>query len=268
MPHSPHEVHPDIDTSRPHSARIYDFWLGGKDHYPADRAMGEQILATLPVIGDMAVKNRAFLRRTVRFLAQERGVRQFLDVGTGLPTADNTHEVAQGVAPDSRVVYVDHDPLVLAHARALLTSTTEGRTAYVDADLREPAAVLREASRTLDLAKPVALTLLGVLFHLPDDSVHTIVRDLVAALPSGSYVVLTHSTDVVTGPAMREAVRQWNEASSNPITLRSPALIERFFDGLEPVDPGLVSIPLWRPGPSDVGAPEEIDEFGGVAYKP
>ena len=268
MPDSPSRIPHGIDTSEPHSARIYDFWLGGKDHYPVDRAVGEQIRSALPAIGDMAVENRAFLKRAVRFLARERGVRQFLDVGTGLPTADNIHEVAQAAAPDSRVVYVDHDPLVLAHARALLTSTPEGRTAYVDADLRDPGTVLREASHTLDLSRPVALTLLGVLFHVPDESAYTIVRDLMAALAPGSYVILTHSTDVVTGPEMREAVRQWNEAASVPITLRAPAQIERFFEGLEPVDPGLVSLPLWRPDTPQVGTPREIDEFGGVAYKP
>ncbi|SIO88016.1 SAM-dependent methyltransferase [Nocardiopsis sp. JB363] len=260
--------HDPLRTDEPHSARIYDYWLGGKDNYPADRAMGDQILSVLPMIGEMAVQNRAFLRRTIRFLAQERGLRQFLDVGTGLPTADNTHQVAQSVAPDSRVVYVDHDPLVLAHARALLDSDPEGRTAYVDADLRDPAAILREAAHTLDLSEPVGLVLLGVLFHIADDTVYDIVGDLVAALPSGSHVVITHSTDATTGPAMREAVRQWNEASSNPITLRAPDDVARFFDGLDLVEPGLVPITRWRPNPTDVGEPRDVDEFGAVARKP
>ncbi|GAB3705546.1 SAM-dependent methyltransferase [Nocardiopsis oceani] len=260
--------HDALNTEEPHSARIYNYWLGGKDHYPADRAMGDQILSVLPMIGDMAVQNRAFLRRTVRYLAADRGIRQFLDIGTGLPTANNTHEVAQAVAPDSRIVYVDHDPLVLAHARALLTSSPEGHTAYVDADLRDPAAILREAAEHLDLAQPVALTLLGLLFHIPDDSVYGIVEDLVAALPSGSHVVITHATDAATGEAMVEAVRQWNAASSNPITLRTPAQIERFFDGLELVEPGLVSIPRWRPDPAEIGEPGFVDEFGAVALKP
>ncbi|MFW6639941.1 SAM-dependent methyltransferase [Nocardiopsis algeriensis] len=265
MSHPPHGT---LNTSEPHSARIYNYWLGGKDNYPADRAMGDQILSVLPMIGEMAVQNRAFLKRTVRFLAGERGIRQFLDIGTGLPTADNTHEVAQATAPDSRIVYVDHDPLVLAHARALLTSTPEGRTAYVDADLRDPDTILRKAGETLDLTRPVGLTLLGVLFHLPDDEVYTIVRNLVDALPSGSYVVITHSTNAATGEAMEEAVRQWNAASSAPITLRTPEQIERFFEGLELVDPGLVSIPLWRPDPVEVGEPQVMDEFGAVARKP
>ncbi|WP_285728830.1 SAM-dependent methyltransferase [Nocardiopsis sp. ATB16-24] len=269
MSHTPPVTGDDrINTSEPHSARIYNYWLGGKDNYPADRAMGDQILSVLPMIGEMAVQNRAFLRRTVRFLAVERGIRQFLDVGTGLPTADNTHQVAQSVAPDSRIVYVDHDPLVLTHARALLTSTPEGRTDYVEADLRDPDTILREASRTLDLDRPVALTLLGVLFHIPDDSAYTIVRRLMDALPSGSHVVLTHSTNAATGEAMEEGVRQWNAASSNPITLRTLEQIERFFDGLELVEPGVVSIPLWRPEESRIGSPRIMDEFGAVARKP
>ncbi|MFE9245124.1 SAM-dependent methyltransferase [Nocardiopsis sp. NPDC006938] len=264
MSHTPHDT---LNTSEPHSARIYDYWLGGKDHYPADRELGDRILSVLPMIGEMAVQNRAFLHRTVRFLAQG-GVRQFLDIGTGLPTADNTHTVAQAVAPESRVVYVDHDPLVLAHARALLTSSPEGRTAYVDADLRDPGVILSAAAEHLDLTRPVALTLLGVLFHIPDDTVYEIVRELVAALPSGSHVVITHSTNAVTGPAMAEAVSQWNAESSNPITLRTPEQIERFFEGLELIEPGVVSIPLWRPEPHEIGSHREMDEFGGVARKP
>ena len=268
MSHTPHIPHDSLKADEPHSARIYNYWLGGKDNYPADRAMGDQILSLLPMIGEMAVQNRAFLQRTVRFLAEERGIRQFLDIGTGLPTADNTHEVAQRAAPESRIVYVDHDPLVLAHARALLTSTPEGHTAYVDADLRDPAAILNEAAEHLDLTRPVALTLLGLLFHIPDDSVYDIVRDLAAALPSGSHVVITHSTDAATGGAMEEAVRQWNEASSTPIVLRTPEQIERFFEGLELVEPGLVSIPMWRPDPTDIGEPRFMDEFGAVARQP
>ncbi|MBR8740637.1 SAM-dependent methyltransferase [Nocardiopsis sp. MG754419] len=265
MSHTP----PDpLRTDEPHSARIYDYWLGGKDNYPADRAMGDSILSVLPMIGAMAVQNRAFLRRTIRFLTEERGLRQFLDVGTGLPTADNTHQVAQSVAPESRVVYVDHDPLVLAHARALLDSAPAGRTSYVDADLRDPETILREAAGTLDLSEPVGLVLLGVLFHVPDDTVYGIVHALVSELPSGSHVVITHSTDAATGPAMREAVRQWNEASSNPITLRTPDQVARFFDGLDLVEPGLVSIPRWRPATPEVGEPQAMDEFGAVARKP
>ncbi|WP_017606605.1 SAM-dependent methyltransferase [Nocardiopsis alkaliphila] len=256
------------NTDVPHSARVYDYWLGGKDNYPADRAMGDRILSVLPMIGDMAVQNRAFLERTIRFLAQERGIRQFLDIGTGLPTANNIHQVAQSVAPESRIVYVDHDPLVLAHARALLTSAPEGRTAYVEADLRDPETILRGAAQTLDLSEPVGLSLLGVLFHITDDTAYDIVRELVLALPSGSHVVLTHATDAATGPAMREAVRQWNQSADNPIVLRAPERIAAFFEGLEWVEPGLVSIPRWRPDPTEVGEPRLVDEFGAVARKP
>ncbi|GAA1079575.1 SAM-dependent methyltransferase [Nocardiopsis metallicus] len=265
MSRTPHDA---PNTAEPHSARIYNYWLGGKDNYPADRAMGDQILSVLPMIGEMAVQNRAFLQRAVRYLVEEQGIRQFLDIGTGLPTADNTHEVAQRAAPDARIVYVDNDPLVLAHARALLTSTTEGHTAYVDADLRDPDVILRAAAEHLDLSRPVGLVLLGLLFHIPDESVYDIVRELVAALPSGSHVVVTHSTNAATGEAMEKAVRQWNEASPVPIVLRSPEEIERFFEGLELVEPGLVSIPMWRPAPAEVGEPQFMDEFGAVARKP
>jgi O-methyltransferase involved in polyketide biosynthesis len=271
MPPTPQDRSPVdhlIDTGEPHSARVYDYWLGGKDNYPADRAMGDQILSVLPMIGEMAVQNRAFLRRAVRYLAADCGIRQFLDVGTGLPTANNTHEVAQSVAPDARVVYVDHDPLVLTHARALLTSTPEGRTDYVDADLRDPDTILREAARTLDFDQPVALTLLGVLFHIPDDSAYTIVARLMEELPSGSHLVVTHATNAVTGEGMEEAVRQWNAASSDSISLRTPEEIARFLDGLEPVEPGVVSIPLWRPDRNEVGTPQEMDEYGAVGRKP
>ncbi|KOX15249.1 SAM-dependent methyltransferase [Nocardiopsis sp. NRRL B-16309] len=267
-PQDPSAVDRLLDTGEPHSARVYDYWLGGKDHYPADRAMGDQILSVLPMIGEMALQNRAFLRRAVHYLAAERGIRQFLDVGTGLPTANNTHEVAQAAAPESRVVYVDNDPLVLTHARALLTSTPEGRTDYVEADLRDPDTILREASRTLDFDRPVALTLLGVLFHIPDDSAYEIVARLMDALPPGSHLVVTHATNAVTGEAMDEAVRQWNASSSAPISLRTPEQFARFLDGLEPVEPGVVSIPLWRPDRGEVGEPREMDEFGAVARKP
>ena len=266
--HMPHTQDDPLKTGEPHSARIYNYWLGGKDNYPVDREMGNQILSVLPMIGEMAVQNRAFLGRTVRFLASERGVRQFLDIGTGLPTADNTHEVAQSVAPESKIVYVDNDPLVLTHARALLTSSPKGRTDYVDADLRDPATILREAAKTLDLSRPVGLTLLGVIFHIPDDSAYTLVQELVNALAPGSHLTLTHSTNAVTGKAMEEAVRQWNESASVPIGLRTPEEIERFFEGLEMVDPGLVSIPLWRPDHSEIGEAQPMDEFGAVARKP
>src|SRR5689334_15916937 len=188
----------EIDTSVSHSARIWNYWLGGKDNFAADRAAGDRVAAMLPSIVAQARADRAFLGRAIRYLAGQEGIRQFLDIGTGLPTADNTHEVAQRVAPGSRIVYVDNDPLVLAHARALLTSTPEGSCDYIDGDLRDPEAILTEAARTLDLAEPVALMLLGVLHHIPDTGeVYEIVRRLVAALASGSYVTINHSTSAV-----------------------------------------------------------------------
>ena len=214
---------PEIDTTVASSARIYNYWLGGKDHYPVDREMGEQIRAVLPGIVEMARDQRAFLVRAVTYLAREAGIRQFLDIGTGLPTANNTHEVAQRVAPEARIVYVDNDPVVLVHARALLTSTPEGATDYIDADLREPDKILQGAARTLDFTQPVAITLLGVVHHVTDtDQAHAIVQRLLDAVPSGSYLVISHTTSTVTGAAMEEAVRLWNQAGSVPIVIRSP----------------------------------------------
>jgi O-methyltransferase involved in polyketide biosynthesis len=258
---------PEIDTTVPSSARIYNYWLGGKDYYPVDREMGEQIRAVLPGIVEMARDQRAFLVREVSYLAGEAGIRQFLDIGTGLPTASNTHEVAQRVAPDSRIVYVDNDPVVLVHARALLTSTPEGATDYIDADLREPDKILREAARTLDFTKPVAITLLGVVHHVPEsDQAHAIIRQLLDAVAAGSYLVISHTTSTVTGPAMEEAVAMWNQAGSVPIVIRTPEQLASFFEGLELVEPGVVSTTLWRPDP-DSDRPE-VDEYCAVGRKP
>jgi O-methyltransferase involved in polyketide biosynthesis len=259
-----------IDTTVSHSARIWNYWLGGKDNFAADRVAGDRVAEMLPSIVAQARADRAFLGRAIRYLAAEEGIRQFLDIGTGLPTADNTHEVAQQVAPGSRIVYVDNDPLVLAHARALLTSTPEGRCDYIDGDLRDPEAILTEAARTLDLAEPVALMLLGVLHHIPDTGeVDEIVRRLVAALASGSYVTINHSTSAVSGAAMEEAVAHWNQIGTPSMTLRTPQQIARFFDGLELLPPGVVSCPRWRPRRIPDGIlPAEVDEFCGVARKP
>jgi O-methyltransferase involved in polyketide biosynthesis len=195
-------------------------------------------------------------------------LRQFLDVGTGLPTLDNTHEVAQRIAPETRIVYVDHDPVVLAHATALLNSTPEGATAYVDADLRDPDAILRSATRTLDFEQPIALMLLGIAAHIPDDSVYGIVGQLVDALPSGSHLVFCDSTEVYQPKAMRAMVEHWNETSDNPRTNRSPEQLARFFDGLDLLEPGLLSVAQWRPEQTDAHLPTEVDSFGGVARKP
>jgi hypothetical protein len=258
-----------IDTEHPHSARIYNYWLGGKDNYPVDRQMGDQIRQLLPGIPEMARCQRAFLARVVTWLAREVGIRQFLDIGTGLPTANNTHEVAQGVAPESRIVYVDNDPLVLTHARALLTSSPQGVTKYVDADLREPDRILEQAAGTLDFSRPVAIMLLGIVHHIIDSQeAYAVVRRLVDAVPSGSHLVITQTTNQVTGAAMDEAVRQWNQNSPAPIVIRTPQELGRFLDGLELLDPGVVPTTRWRPHPHDPSSDRDVDEYCAVGRKP
>jgi hypothetical protein len=252
------------------SSLIWNYWLGGKDNYAADRQAGDKVAAMLPSIVAQARADRAFLGRAIRYLAGGAGIRQFLDVGTGLPTADNTHEVAQQVAPESRIVYADNDPLVLMHARALLTSTPQGACDYVEGDLHDPDKILAEAARTLDFAQPVALMLLGIVHHISDtDEAYSIVRRLMAALVPGSFLTINHSTSAVHGAAMEDAVRHWNRVGTPPMTLRSPQQIARFFDGLDLLAPGVVSCSRWRPGPSPGGEqPAEVDEFCGVARKP
>ena len=258
---------PKLDTTVAHSPRIWNYWLGGKDNFAVDREVGDQIRAMNPAIVDIALADRAFLRRAVQYLAGEVGIRQFLDIGTGLPTADNTHEVAQRVAPESRIVYVDNDPLVLVHARALLTSTPEGATDYIDADLRDPEGILKEAARTLDFTQPIAVMLMGILGHIEDDDqARSIVKRLVDAVPSGSYLTMNDGTDA--SEEVVEAARIWNQSANPTYHLRSPDRIARFFDGLELVEPGVVSPPRWRPEPSPSGLPAEIDSFCGVGRKP
>jgi S-adenosyl methyltransferase len=255
-----------LDTNVPHSARIWNYWLGGKDNFAADRAVGDQVRAVFPHIVDTARASRAYLIRAVRYLAGEKGVRQFLDIGTGLPTANNTHQVAQAVAPECRIVYVDNDPLVLAHARALLTSSPQGVTDYVDADARDTDMILREAARTLDLTQPVALMMLGILGNIPDyDEARSIVKRLLDGLPSGSYLVINDGTN--TSQESAEGARVSNEGG-RPYALRSPEEIARFFDGLELAEPGVVSTPRWRPEPSGSDLPAELDGYCGVARKP
>ena len=262
----PEQALPDIDVSIPHSARIWNYWLGGKDNFQVDREAGDEFLALYPGQRDKARACRYFLARAVRFLAVEQGVRQFLDVGTGLPTADNTHEVAQRVAPESRIVYVDNDPLVLAHARILLTSSREGATHYVDADLHDPEAILAEASGILDLDRPVALLLIGVLGHVEDDDeARSIVRRLLDGLPSGSYLVQCDGVD--TDEAYIAALEHYRDSGGVPYNVRSSAQIAAFFDGLELVDPGVVPIPQWRPERSRFAGPADVAELGGVGRK-
>jgi len=253
-----------LDIGVAHTARTWNYWLGGKDNFAADREIGEKILEFLPNMRITARADRAFLGRAVRYLAGDVGIRQFLDVGTGLPTADNTHEVAQSVAPESRIVYIDNDPLVLVHARALLTSTPHGVTDYVEADLHDPDKILREAARTLDFTQPVALTLLGVLnFVIDDDVAQAVIDRLLDAVVPGSYLVIAHASNEVN-PAEAEAARRfWNEHATPPITFRSARQITRFFDRAELLDPGVVSCSRWRPEESDLDTPE-VDLFGGV----
>jgi O-methyltransferase involved in polyketide biosynthesis len=257
---------PDFDNGIPQTARIWNYWLGGEDNFAIDRQVGDEIREAFPKIVANARASRGFLVRAVRYLAGEAGVRQFLDIGTGLPTADNTHQVAQAVAPDSRIVYVDNDPLIAVHARALLTSSPEGATDYVQADLREPDKVLQEAARTLDLSQPVALMLMGILGHISDDeAARSIVQRLLAVLPSGSYLACYDGTD--TSPEVVEAARIWNLSANPTYHLRSPHRIASFFEGLELVEPGVVSVTRWRPDPVPADLPAEIDQYCGVGRK-
>ncbi|MEU3525840.1 SAM-dependent methyltransferase [Streptomyces sp. NPDC038707] len=256
-----------LDTSVAHNARVWNHWLGGKDNYEVDQRVGEQIAGMFPVIRAVARADREFLGRAVRFLAAERGIRQFLDIGTGLPTADNTHETAQRIAPESRIVYVDNDPIVLVHARSLLTSSPEGATDYLDADVRDPDAVVRGAARTLDLDRPVAVMMLGILNFVPDTGeAREIVRRIMAAVPSGSCLVLTHPTyDAEAGGAGNVAAMEfWNAHATPPITARSREGIAGFLDGLEPVEPGLVPCSRWRAAAEAAVVPQ----YGAVAVKP
>lgn len=257
-----------INTLQPHTARIWNYWLGGGDYYEVDRAAGDRIRELHPDIGEYARADRLFLGRAVRHLVAEAGIRQFLDIGTGLPTAENTHEVAQRLAPEARIVYVDNDPLVLAHARALLTSTPEGRTDHLDEDLRNADAILRRAAVTLDFTEPVALMLLGVVIFIgEDEDPYGVVRRLMDALPSGSHLVLSHTVVHPAMPDVDEAVRFWNAHGTPRLTQRAPAAVARFFDGLQLLEPGVVSCSRWRPEPPDGSGVPEVAMYGGVGRK-
>ncbi|MEV0714461.1 SAM-dependent methyltransferase [Asanoa sp. NPDC050611] len=256
---------PELNTSVPHSARVWNYWLGGKDNFAADREAGERVRQVFPAIVDNARAQRAFLGRAVRYLAADRGVRQFLDLGTGLPTADNTHEIAQSVAPESKVVYVDNDPLVLVHARALLASSPEGVTAYVDADVRDTDKVLAEARQVLDFDAPVAVLMLGILGNVPDyDEALSVVSRIVEALPSGSYLVVNDGTD--SSDEISKGVSASTSAGGHAYALRTPAQLARYFEGLELEEPGLVPTTRWRrePDPGEAA----LDGHSGVARKP
>lgn len=251
-----------IDTSVAHSARVYDYLLGGKDNFAPDREAGDQMFAALPNVVSGSRMNRAFLARAVRFLVSECGIRQFLDIGTGIPAANNTHEVAQAIAPEARIVYVDNDPIVLAHARALLRGAPAGAVAYLDADLRRPDDVLHDAARTLDFHQPVALMMLMVLHMIPDaDEPHQIVRRLIGALPEGSYLALSHPPSDILAAGVGEVQRRFNErlGAGASMTARGRDDVARFFDGLEIVEPGLVQVHQWRPESEvDPSAPASI----------
>jgi hypothetical protein len=256
-----------IDTTVPHSARIWNYWLGGKDNYAVDRQVGEHVAKLFPNIVDEARMSRSFLRRVVRYLAGEARIRQFLDIGTGLPTVDNTHQIAQQTAPASRIVYVDNDPLVLAHARALLTSSREGIAEYVDGDVHDPGKILAEATKTLDFTKPIAVIMNGILGHIADDGeARSIVAQLVDGLPSGSYLTLSDGSD--TSEEGVESMRFYNQSGGIPYHLRSPERITRFFDGLELVEPGVVPRNQWRPDITPPTSTAPSAGYGGVARKP
>lgn len=254
-----------IDTSTPHQARIWNYLLGGKDNYPVDRAAADEARKHYPMIVDIARHSRGFLGRAVTHLAKEEGIRQFLDVGTGLPTVDNTHEVAQRVAPESRIVYVDNDPLVYVHAQALLTSHPLGECAYIQADAREPEAVLAAAAETLDFGKPVALIIMGVMGTITDDErAYEIMDTFVGALAPGSFLVFEDGTAVIDPEAAKSAANQ----AGYEYRLRTPEEFKRFFKGLELLDPGIVSVSRWRPADTRWGIPDEVDAFCGVGRKP
>ena len=256
-----------LNTGVPHPARVYDVWLGGKDNFAADRAAAEAGLQAFPSTIKSVRANRAFLARTVRYLVQEEGLRQLLDIGTGLPSANNTHEVAQDVAPDTRVVYVDNDPIVLRHAEALLTSTKPGQTNYIDADLRDPAAILRQAARTLDFSQPVGIMLIAILHFIgASDKPYEIVSTLMDAVPPGSYLVLSHLASDIFPEELAAFARMWNQTATEKVVLRDREEVARFFEGLELVDPGVAQISKWRPQ-SELEAAAPAAVWGGVARK-
>jgi hypothetical protein len=259
---------PPFDTSVAHVARVYNYWLGGKDNFAADRAAGEQAIKAFPDIVLSARANRAFLARTVRFLAGEAGIRQFLDIGTGIPSANNTHEVAQSVAQESRIVYVDNDPVVLTHARALLTSDPAGATAYIDADLREPERILEGAARLLDFSRPVAVMLMAILQHLhEEDDPYRVVATLVDAVPPGSFLALSHPAKDINAEAMAKMAESLNKMMAEKVTFRDRPAVARFFDGLDLVEPGMVQASKWRPT-TEAEAISPAALWGGVARKP
>ncbi|MGH3241111.1 MAG: SAM-dependent methyltransferase [Spirillospora sp.] len=267
------EVPPGIDPTKAHPSRRYNYWLGGKDNFAVDRESAEVVASAFPTVALSARENRAFLKRVVTYLAGEVGIQQFLDIGTGLPSAGNVHEVAQAIEPTSRIVYVDNDPVVLVHARALLTSEPEGRTAYIQADLREPDKILvnPDLESTLDMSRPVALMVVATMHFVTDDhDPYGIVRRLVAALPPGSHLVMTHATDDYLTPEQLAESVEANERSGVPFRLRSRDEFTRFFDGLELLPPGVTSVLEWRPEAHELERPsiEDVSMLCAVARVP
>jgi hypothetical protein len=258
------------DTSVAHSARIWDYWLGGKDHFTADRVVGDAVLEAAPYVRDATRAGRAFLASVVHHLTRDLGVRQFLDIGIGLPAASNTHEVAQEAAPESRIVYVDNDPIVLAHARALLTSTPEGVTACIDADVRDTGRILTLAAKTLDFSQPVAVMLLGILLFVPDaHGPWAITAQLMDALPPGSYLAASHDASDIRAESGATASSRYNQRAPTAMRLRTAAEFSRFFDGLELIDPGVVPVNHWQPGPPpDTQMEEALPAYAALARKP
>jgi hypothetical protein len=256
------------DPSTPNPARVYDALLGGTDNYAVDREVAERLAAAKPALLANVRANRMYLGRVTRYLAGEAGIRQFLDLGAGLPNQDNTHEVAQRVAPAARVAYVDNDPVVLSHGRAQLTSTPEGGTSYLDEDIRDPEIILARAADMLDFTKPVAVMLLGVLYMIPDeDWPHEIVATLMDAVPPGSYLAISHPASDVDADAAAEAARQYDSSLPTTQTNRTREQVTRFFDGLELLDPGVVQLNRWRPDPGDPDPVIEISSWAGLARK-
>jgi hypothetical protein len=258
---------PTFDTGVAHLARVYNYWLGGKDNFAADREAGDQALKAFPQLVFSVQANRAFLARVVRILAGDLGIRQFLDIGTGIPTANNTHEVAQSVAPESRIVYVDNDPIVLSHARALLTSTPEGACDYIDADLRDTKTILDQAARTLDFSQPAAVMLIAVLHCIPDSgNPYGIVTRLLDSVPPGSYLALSHPAKDLGGEGHSEMHRRVNPLLSAALTLRTKAEVTLFFDGTELLEPGVIAAAQWRPD-SEIEARTPASAWVGLARK-
>ena len=260
---------PVFDTSVANPARIWDYWLGGKDHFEADREAADKVIEVLPTMPLLARLARRQQIDTVRLLAGRYGIRQFLDIGTGLPTADNTHEIAQRAAPGARIVYVDNDPVVISHARALLTSSPEGATDYLQADLRDTAAVLTGAARTLDFGQPVAVLFMGVLHFIPDaDDPYRIVARMMGATVAGSYLVIGHGASDIQADAVPEMMQRYNARSSASLTLRTRDQVARFFDGLELIGPGVVPLSQWWPADEvDAGAASGVIGYCGMARK-